>query len=245
MKYMIRSPMYGQSPPRRLVPETDLPRPDGFERRSSGDQAALYIRRLIFDGQLRPGSRVPQDDVAKRLGISRIPVREALIALEREGWVTIEMHRGAFVNALDPQAVRDHYELFGLTYGFAVERAVDRAGPDFVVSLVELERELVDADDPDTIWKLTLRFHDVVVDGAKSPRIRVVLRALPGLIPGNFFALVPGAIDGEKRGFAAIVRAVKKGNGQQAAEQYVKMMRRQGDRVVDVLAARDLFEERS
>ena len=66
------------------MPQTDLPMPDEFERRSSGDQAALYIRRLIFDGQLRPGGRVPQDEVAKSLGISRIPVREALIALEAE-----------------------------------------------------------------------------------------------------------------------------------------------------------------
>jgi DNA-binding GntR family transcriptional regulator len=64
-------------------------------RLSSGDQAALYIRRLIFDGDLRPGTRVPQDEIAQTLGVSRIPVREALIALEREGWVTIELHRGA------------------------------------------------------------------------------------------------------------------------------------------------------
>src|SRR5436190_3544057 len=149
-----------------MVKATSSPRvyEPRLARRSSGDEAALLIRRMIFDGELRPGERVPQDDVAAMLGISRIPVREALIALEREGWVTIEMHRGAFVNALDRQAVRDHYELFGLTYGFAVERAVDRAGPDFVVSLIELERELADAEDPDSIWKLTLRFHDVVVD---------------------------------------------------------------------------------
>src|ERR1700737_3277935 len=95
-------------------------------RRSSGEHAALYIRRLIFDGELRPGARVPQDEIAQTLGISRIPVREALIALEREGWVTIEMHRGAFINAIDAHAVRDHYELYGLVYGFAARRALAR-----------------------------------------------------------------------------------------------------------------------
>jgi len=50
----------------------------------------------MFDGTLGPGEKIPQDDVAGVLGISRIPVREALIALEREGRVTIELHRGAF-----------------------------------------------------------------------------------------------------------------------------------------------------
>ena len=85
----------------------------------------LKLRPKILD--LKPGTRVPQDDIARVLGVSRIPVREALIALEREGWVTIEMHRGAFVNALDEQAARDTYELFGLVYGFAVRRANGRA----------------------------------------------------------------------------------------------------------------------
>ena len=70
-----------------------------LNRRTSGEAAALYIRKLIFDGYLRPGARVHQDDVAQALGISRIPVREALIALEQQGWVTIEPNRGAFVDA--------------------------------------------------------------------------------------------------------------------------------------------------
>jgi DNA-binding GntR family transcriptional regulator len=107
-----------------------LPSPGQLVRRSSGDHAAVYIRRLIFEGRLRPGERIPQEQIAQALGVSRIPVREALIALEREGWVTIEMHRGAFVNALDEQAARDTYELFGLVYGFAVRRAIGRARPD-------------------------------------------------------------------------------------------------------------------
>jgi DNA-binding GntR family transcriptional regulator len=109
-------------------------------RRSSGDHAATYIKRLIFDQHLRPGDRVPQDEVAQALGISRIPVREALIALEREGWITIAMHRGAFVNDLDEQAVRDHYALFGLVYGLAVRRALDRGNAELAGTLDEIAR---------------------------------------------------------------------------------------------------------
>src|SRR3954470_3573238 len=124
-----------------MVKATSSPRAyePRLARRSSGDEAALLIRRMIFDGELRAGDRVPQDDVAAMLGISRIPVREALIALEREGWVTIEMNRGAFVNALDARSVRDNYELFGLVYGFAAERALDRSGAEFVETLRELK----------------------------------------------------------------------------------------------------------
>lgn len=202
----------------------------------------LYIRRLIFDGELRPGDRVPQDDVAQALGISRIPVREALIALEREGWVTIAMHRGAFVTSLDEQAVRDHYELYGLVYGFAVERAVVRSGPDLARGLKDVQHELSATDDPAEVWRLTLRFHALVIEAAGSPRLRVVLRAMPGMIPGNFFALVPGAVESEKRGFAAIVQAVTKGDGPRAAAGYARTMRTQGSHVVEVLSGRGLLD---
>lgn len=222
---------------------TPLPTPtEEFARRSSGERAALYIRRLIFDGELRPGSRVPQDEVAQSLGISRIPVREALIALEREGWVTMEMHRGAFVTALDEPAVRDHYELFGLVYGFAVERAVTRSGPDLTRSLKAILQLLDTTDDPTEVWRLTLDFHAQVVEAAGSPRVRVVLRSMTGLIPGNFFELVPGAVESEKRGFAAIIRAVAKGDGERAAAEYARTMRSQGDRVVQVLKGRGLLD---
>src|SRR5438874_13485655 len=132
-------------------------------RRSSGDEAALLIRRMIFDGELHPGERVPQDDVAAMLGISRIPVREALIALEREGWVTIEMHRGAFVNALDARSVRDNYELFGLVYGFAAERAIARSGAQLVERVTELTAASDAPDDPADFVGHAAALHRAVV----------------------------------------------------------------------------------
>ena len=127
------------------------------------DEAALLIRRMIFEGELRPGERVPQDDVAALLGISRIPVREALIALEREGWVTLEMHRGAFVNAIDERAVRDNYKLYGLVYGFAVESALERSGPEAIARLSEVVRELKSIEDRSTAGPTLLRFQTTSV----------------------------------------------------------------------------------
>ena len=224
---------------------SSLPEVNPLVRASSGDQAALYIRRLIFDGHLTPGTRVPQEAVAKALGISRIPVREALIALEREGWLTIEPHRGAFINALDEQAVRDHYELYGLVYGFAASRAVSRAVAGLVDRLAQLERELVSASSPDEVERVTVAFHSAMVEGAHSPRIKVVLRAMSAIIPGNFFVVVPAAIDLERRGISAIVRAVRKDDSDKAAAEYARMMHRIGDQVVAVLKERGLFEHSS
>jgi DNA-binding GntR family transcriptional regulator len=211
-------------------------------RRSSGEAAALYIRRLIFDGVIKPGSRVPQDDVAEALGISRIPVREALIALEREAWVTIELHRGAFVNALDAVAVRDHYELYGLMYGFAARRALARTAP---AELGEQLRDVLaraDTSDPAAFGKAAYEFHRTLVDAARSQRLKVVIRSLAAIVPGDFFSLVPGAMEDERRSLPTIARAVERADAERAAAEYATMMRRVGERVVDVLAERGLFE---
>lgn len=223
---------------------TELPAPaTQLARRSSGDQAAQYIRRLIWDGELRPGTRVPQDDVAHAMGISRIPVREALIALELEGWVTIELHRGAFVNQLDELTVRDHYDLFGLAYGLAVERAIERTGADFASRVAASNAAFQSATDPAAIWQRAIEFHSVVIDAAKSARLRVALRRMPGIVPGNFFEEIPGSVDIERVGLAAVTEAVEAGQQRTAASAYRRMLQAQADAVVAVLTDRDLFEQ--
>lgn len=229
--------------PTNELPSPTLPAPrDAPRRRSSGSQVSEYIRQLIFEGVLHPGDRVPQDAIAEALSVSRIPVREGLIALEREGWVTIELNRGAFVNALDADAVRDSYELLGLVYGFATRRAMARDGDRLLDQLTEIERGLRAATgDPETFGDLTFQFHSTIVEASHSPRIKVMLRSTTGLVSGNFFEQIPGSIGVERRGSAAIVRALRKGDVDRAVEEYQSMLKRQGDLVVKVFKARGLF----
>jgi len=72
-----------------------------------------------------------------------------------------------------------------------------------------------------------------------------VLRAMSGLIPGNFFALVPGAIEIERKGLTDIATAVADGDADEASDGYERMMGRQGELVVQLFADRGLFEEPS
>lgn len=211
-------------------------------RTPSGEHIASYIRSLIFEGELRPGMRVPQDAIAHELGVSRIPVREALIVLEREGWVTNEMHRGAFINALDEPTVHDHYELFGLIYGFAAKRALARSTDDLTQQLVAIQTRFARASTAEEHYDLSIAFHGLIVKGAASPRINVALRAMSALVPGNFFEEVPEAVEVESRGLAAITRAMKQGDGDKASAEYVKMMRNVGNKVVQLFRERSLFE---
>ena len=215
-----------------------------LSRVSSGEHVRQYVRRRIFDGVLKQGQRVPQDAIAKTLGVSRIPVREALIALEREGWITIVPHRGAFVNRIDESAVRDHYELFGLIYGFAVRRATERQGETLAALLPALQKRIAGAgDDADEMFAATIAFHRAVVAAANSPRLRSLLRQATNIVPGNFFERVPGSGKVEKQSTAAIVRAVKRRDADSAVQAYAEMMRRQGDLVVSLFRAKGAFGE--
>jgi DNA-binding GntR family transcriptional regulator len=209
---------------------------------SSGEQVRLYVRRLVFDGVLGQGQRVPQDAVAEALGVSRIPVREALIALEREGWITIVPHRGAFVNALDEPSVRDQYELYGMFYGFGVRRAVEREGTGVAGRLAPIQRRISKEKDAGELHRLGLEFHRTVIDAAQSPRLRSMLRQMTDIVPGNFFELVPGADAVAREGTAAIVIAIERGYGELAEREYATMMRRNGDLVIDLFRGRGMFD---
>jgi DNA-binding GntR family transcriptional regulator len=224
-----------------------LPRATEIVRLSSGEQAALYIREMIFDGHLRPGARVPQDEIAQALGVSRIPVREALIALEREGWVTIEMHRGSFISTLDEGVVSDHYDLLGLFYGFATQRALIRGSDDEVDELIdalnEIERRTAGAQRPRDLQRLSDSFHSTILEAAQSPRLKVIRRAMSDLVPVNLFSVVDRAAETEQKGQAAILRAMRRGDGERAAEEYRRLMRRTAELVTTLFAERGLFDE--
>jgi DNA-binding GntR family transcriptional regulator len=227
--------------PGGAAPAPPLPAPERGERRTSAEEAARYLRRLVFDGYLHPHDRVPQDDVAQVLGISRIPVREALIALEREGWVTIAPHRGAFVNELDEAAVRDHFELYGLTFGLAARRAIERGVDTLLPQLETIVRDARTDDDPERFERFAVAFHAAVVDAAASPRIRVVLRAISTLVPGNFFVLVPNSIPIERDALVALLDAFRAHDADRAAREYTTMTSRQADEVVALFNVRRLL----
>jgi len=78
---------------------------------NSADQATRLIREAILSGQMAPGERLKTAELAQRLGLSTMPLREALRKLEGEGLVQIEPNRGATVRKLDRAYITDLFEL--------------------------------------------------------------------------------------------------------------------------------------
>lgn len=94
--------------------------------RSMAEQIATALRQAIADGKLRPGARLLEVQIAREMGTSRAPLREALIQLEREGLVVRQPNRGTFVADLTEDLVREVASLRGVLEGFAASLAVKR-----------------------------------------------------------------------------------------------------------------------
>lgn len=218
--------------------------PGGLSRPTSAQQVADYIRRLIFENKLKVGDRIRQDEIAAELRVSRVPVREAVIALDREGWVMIEPHRGAFVVGLDENSTRDHYELMGRIYGFGARRAAERGAPERITELGKLHRKLQDTTEADEFARLNMEFLHRLFVLASSRRITATVRLMTvSIVPGNYFAEVPEAIRLQKRGLRAVMRALKAGDGEAAEQEFIRMLQQEAEKVVALLTARGVIGE--
>jgi len=215
-----------------------------MDRPSSGELVAAHIRRLVTTGDYRPGERVRQDEIASELGVSRIPVREAIIVLEREGWVTIEPHRGAFVNGLDAEFIRDHFELHGAIVGLTAVRVIERADDASIDELLAAAQRVVDApDDAEVFNRLTYEWLDTLERVAAAPRLASITRVMSNLYPGNYFAEVPGAMQVQREGLAAIAAAIRDRDAARASAECEVFLRHHGEALTALLEQRGVFDD--
>ncbi|HUG83029.1 MAG TPA: GntR family transcriptional regulator [Euzebya sp.] len=152
------------------------------------DLAAAHIRLQIANGELHPGERIDQDAVAEEVGISRLPVREALIQLESEGLVRVIPRRGVVVEALTPEDIRDTYRMYGFASGIAAERAARHATDDDLRVLGDLLGKMDQTSDRAELEQLNDQLHARINQLGMTARLRSILRALaPSLYSGFFY----------------------------------------------------------
>lgn len=137
---------------------------------------------MILRGEIKPGERINEPDVAGRLGVSRVPVREALRELESSGLVEARKHSGVFVRQLDAEEVRGLYELRALLDGFAGRRAAqlpqpqrDRLADALDASVARMETAS-EASDVGAYYSENLRFHWLMVEAAGNASLTATYR---------------------------------------------------------------------
>lgn len=160
-----------------------LPAAPGQRLRDVRDTSLAKLVRddmlaLILNGVLAPGQRINEPDVASRLGISRVPVREALRELESSGLVIARKNSGAFVRQLDAPEIRDLYQLRGLLDGFAGRQAalLPKTGKAALLALlaesIAAMKQAARQHEVQRYYGENLRFHWALVEaGGNQPLI--------------------------------------------------------------------------
>jgi DNA-binding GntR family transcriptional regulator len=136
------------------------------------------VRRVILSGALPPGARVTQEQLADQLAVSRAPVRQALLILEREGLVQSDRWHGAVVTPLDPSLIRDTYQFRGEVERFVASHLAARF--DFDVSplrnVTAEGHEAAPTGDVLQLIDVDLRFHTGLYDAVGNQVLSEVMR---------------------------------------------------------------------
>jgi DNA-binding GntR family transcriptional regulator len=170
--------------------------PDLVVRHQSlADQVTDRIRRLILSHQLQPGQRIKQAEIAKLMGVSTMPVREALLRLVSEGMVIADLNRSFTIAAsTTPKGIRDIYWIHGAMAGELAARAWDHRTDELVAGLRALHIDYLGALDSGVqaeLFRTNWTFHAQLHRAAASPAIALTLKNTLSYLP-DFTYEVPG-----------------------------------------------------
>jgi DNA-binding GntR family transcriptional regulator len=153
-----------------------------FQRPPTAQEAVLdEVRRFIATGRLRPGQKIVQDALATQLGVSRVPIREALKILEGEGQISYVAHRGYFVNELTLSDMLEVYRMREILEAEAVTIGVPRMTAENLDRLEKAEREMQDASNDADVVAMTSanrRLHFAIIEACALPRLVWLIRLL-------------------------------------------------------------------
>lgn len=194
-----------------------------------------------MSGSLQPGDRIVESRLARELGISQTPVREALRELEQMGLVVSHPNRGSSVRKIE---ARDAYEMYTLRAHLevmAIGLAIDQVADEDIAALDQLIDAMLDAadnDDRDTLTELDTRFHEFICERSGH---RLLLKTWQAISPLNWTMLTvirlkdrdPRELAERHRPVVEAIRARDRDAAQSAIREHVMIL---GERVVEDLA---------
>jgi DNA-binding GntR family transcriptional regulator len=183
-----------------------LVEPSPLAPASLADEIAYRLQRDILERRIGLGERLGQDELCARFGVSRTPIREALMKLEASHLVELRPNRGAVVRIPGRREVQELYELRAELEGFAAERSATRFDRVRLRRLERLQEDLAatvldgpapgaSADDaafPAAIGAANDGFHDLILDVAGNGALADDVRRLRGRFPKDYVTEAAG-----------------------------------------------------
>lgn len=190
------------------------------------------LRQAILKGDIAPGSRLVQEDIAKSLGVSRMPVREALKKLEMEGLIINEPHRGAVVKSFNVEEIEEIYALRSYFEKIAVEQSVPMLGEKEIAKLEELIKKMENAQEIEEFVEYNNEFHQLLMKYCPWKRLLFFIETLWNGFPQQTPHILLDQKKKSNKEHQEILEAAKKGNAILAAELIYHHIRRSGEELV-------------
>jgi DNA-binding GntR family transcriptional regulator len=172
------------------------------------------IRDAIISGELKPGEKVAEPELAERFGISRTPIREAFRQLETEGYLKVVPRKGAVVVSFTQRDVEEFFAIKSILEGYAARRACEKLTPREIDKLQTINDKLaILARDGDVkhFFKVHNSFHDLFVRAADNEKLTELIANLVGRFQRLRIALLslPGRMDFSVREHQKIIAAFR------------------------------------
>ena len=151
------------------------------------DLVVSHVVNLVLTGKLRSGDRLDRNEIAEQLGLSRVPIQEAVVQLEHDGVLSTRYHRGAYVERFDEGVVREHHELYGVLNGIASARAATSRTPKMLDGLLTMLDALRAGKESRAFQETAWRYRKTVNDEYAGPRLHAAIRASQTLMPRTFW----------------------------------------------------------
>ena len=142
------------------------------------EQVYHFFWQQMQSGGLAPGTAINLNDVSKKLGLSKTPLRDALIQLETEGFVTILPRRGIIVNTLSLKDIKSYYEILGALESSALLSVFDRIRNKHIELMEDLnaeQQEALNNGEYEHYYRLNIAFHDVFLNLSDNDILRKML----------------------------------------------------------------------
>jgi DNA-binding GntR family transcriptional regulator len=159
------------------------------------DLVVSHVVNLVLTGKLRSGDRLDRNEIAEALGLSRVPVQEAVVELEHTGVVSTQYHRGAFVERFDEGVVREHHEIYGVLNGIPSARAATTRRPDLVDELQATLTTLRGTVESRAFHEHAWRYRKTINDEYAGPHLQAAIRASQTFMPRTFWGAYFGSHD--------------------------------------------------
>jgi len=189
----------------------------------SSDEIRKALEAEIAHGEHPPGARLEEEGLARRFGVSRTPIREALIMLSASGVIELRPHRGAIVPPLSRERLVSMFEILAELEGTCGSIAAQRMTPSELASLREQQHlcvEAAQAGEADRYHFENTRFHAILYEGCHNQfLVEEIKRLRRRLQPYSRMRMdIMGHIDRSIKEHYAIIEALRKGDAGRTRE---------------------------